>query len=134
MSTELEKQGYVYFCRAKRSGLIKIGWALDPAARVDSFRCGCPEELELVAAFRGGRDLEAAYHRVWRECRVRGEWFFPSVCLAFNMRLPEFACLPAEGDKQYGDTVARLQAGEQALGQPYLEPSVDSFSDLTWPA
>jgi hypothetical protein len=68
----------VYFVQGKTTGLVKVGYAKgDPQIRVDSFRVGCPEELEFLGSVHGGRDVEAAFHKVFAMWRVRGEWFWP---------------------------------------------------------
>lgn len=70
--------GYVYFIQAGKDGPVKIGWAKDPIKRMKELQCASAATLRLLAAERGGRDLEAAFHRVFAVVRIGGEWFAPS--------------------------------------------------------
>lgn len=66
----------VYFMRGQESGLIKIGTTrCRPELRMAGVQTGSNEQIELLWTVPGGRDLEAAYHRVFAGLRVRGEWF-----------------------------------------------------------
>ncbi len=68
----------VYFIQAGLFGLIKIGSATDPTARLAMFQTGCPEELRLIAAIPGGGVAERRLHKQFAHLRVRGEWFQPA--------------------------------------------------------
>ena len=70
---------HTYFIRATRSGLIKIGCASDPEARLRTLSTGSPEPLELLAVWRdGGRWAERQMHELFASFRSHGEWFHPS--------------------------------------------------------
>lgn len=66
-------QTQVYFVRAGQ--FIKIGFSCDVRARVDSFRIGCPYEIELLGTVLGGAKKEHEFHRRFRDLHYRGEWF-----------------------------------------------------------
>lgn len=66
----------VYFMRGQRSGLTKIGYtAGDPTCRLAYVQSNAKEPLELLGTTPGGASLEEAYHLVFADLRVRGEWF-----------------------------------------------------------
>ncbi len=65
----------VYFARAGQDGLVKIGYAIDVAARIRHLQCGLPFDLVVVREVEGSRRKETAFHRHFRHLRVRGEWF-----------------------------------------------------------
>lgn len=68
----------VYFIRAVRLGLIKIGIANDLAARIRALRTSSPDRLELLGVIPGGGKVhETELHRRFAEHRSHGEWFFP---------------------------------------------------------
>lgn len=67
--------GFVYFIQGKDRRLIKIGWSIDPKARLRQLECGSPEPLELVGALRGSPTDERRLHQQFALQRVRGEWF-----------------------------------------------------------
>jgi hypothetical protein len=52
---------------------IKIGKATNAAKRLAQLQTGYPAELRIWALVPG--DHEAAYHRAFKEHRVKGEWF-----------------------------------------------------------
>ncbi|WP_198042077.1 GIY-YIG nuclease family protein [Kitasatospora azatica] len=43
--------------------------------RLAALQCGSPSRLKLLATFAGGRELEAALHRLLAPRRLEGEWF-----------------------------------------------------------
>jgi len=67
--------GFVYFIQAGEGGPIKIGWAVDPRARLNELQVGCPEPLRLLMTLAGDGGLEAQLHRRFARIRPRGEWF-----------------------------------------------------------
>lgn len=71
-------ESWVYFIQAGDSGDIKIGLARDVAKRMSDIQNGCPHELRLLVAVPGDKDVELAFHREFRQWRVRREWFAPS--------------------------------------------------------
>lgn len=74
-----KEPAHTYFIRAERSGLIKIGCASDPVARLRGLATGSPEPLRLLAIWRdGGREAERQMHELFASFRSHGEWFYPS--------------------------------------------------------
>lgn len=71
----------IYFVGAEVTGLIKIGCASDPRARLRSLQTGSPDRLTLIATVRGGMDVERDLHRQFADARVHGEWFWQSEAL-----------------------------------------------------
>ncbi len=67
----------VYFVQVGASGPVKIGIARDPAARLANLQTAHHETLEMRAITVGGAEQEVAYHRLFAEHRLRGEWFNP---------------------------------------------------------
>jgi hypothetical protein len=63
----------VYFIKAGTA--IKIGRTTNLAARLRALATASAVPLELLAAVRGGRQLEARLHRQWQHFHLRGEWF-----------------------------------------------------------
>jgi hypothetical protein len=70
---------YVYFVRAATIGLIKIGSANDPRARLKDLSHSSPDRLELIGLYlcqnRGLIELEL--HKTFAAHRAHGEWFKP---------------------------------------------------------
>ena len=65
----------VYFIAADRSGLVKIGVAGDPAARLRQIAGMSPEPLRIAMVIDGGEAKEKEMHREFSEHRSHGEWF-----------------------------------------------------------
>lgn len=63
----------VYFVRA--NNLIKIGYAENIRTRLTQIAASFDGGLELVAMCDGGREVEAAFHSMFSDSRVEGEWF-----------------------------------------------------------
>jgi hypothetical protein len=80
--------GFVYFLQAGEAGPIKIGWALDPLARLNELQVGCPEPLRLLMTLTDEGGLEAQLHRRFARLRLRGEWFRAEQELACLLWLP----------------------------------------------
>lgn len=66
---------YVYFIRAGRMPMVKIGSALEPEKRLESLQIGNPQKLHLIGYSIGGKPLERQWHQDWKHRRIRGEWF-----------------------------------------------------------
>jgi hypothetical protein len=71
----------VYFIQGYDGGPIKIGRARDPRQRVRDLQIGSPVPLDLVCTIEGDERLESAFHKVFADDRLHGEWFAPSVGL-----------------------------------------------------
>lgn len=67
---------HTYLIEDAEAGLVKIGHAANPWARMSELQAGNPRELRIVALLPpGGETEERAMHRRFYEDRVRGEWF-----------------------------------------------------------
>ncbi len=72
---------YFLYCQ----GLVKIGTAVDVAARVQALRTSNggalephglnPSRAHLIGTTPGGRRAEMVLHQTFRRYRVEGEWF-----------------------------------------------------------
>lgn len=71
----------VYFARAVGGQLVKIGFSEDVARRMRNLALSFEDGIEVLATCDGGREVEAAYHRVLANWRHEGEWFHPNECL-----------------------------------------------------
>lgn len=66
---------YIYFARARKSGLIKIGRTGNIAARISAIALS-HGRMDLIAVMRTKeRHAEQAMHHLLAAVRVRGEWF-----------------------------------------------------------
>jgi hypothetical protein len=86
--------GFVYFIQAGDDGPIKIGWALDPTARLKELQVGCPEPLRLLMTIADDGELESQLHRRFASLRLRGEWFRAEQELAGLLWLPGLMAPP----------------------------------------
>lgn len=73
--------GHVYFIQGEGGGLIKIGWATNPAVRLKAMQMVCPVRLVMLLSFPGSGDTERALHKRFANLRAHGEWFEPSAAL-----------------------------------------------------
>ncbi len=64
---------YVYVVQVDR--YIKIGVAVDVAARLRLITAWVPFPVELLAVFPGGRLVEHGLHQRFATARHRGEWY-----------------------------------------------------------
>jgi hypothetical protein len=67
----------VYFIKAKRSGLIKIGKANNPISRLKTMQTGSADRLTLLGYIPGSHAEESALHKRFASLRQSGEWFKP---------------------------------------------------------
>lgn len=65
----------VYFVHAPETGLVKIGFAENPIARLGKMQVDSPSRLILLAIEHGGKAREAQLHEQFTDLRARGEWF-----------------------------------------------------------
>lgn len=72
------RQGYVY-CIGERAnsniGYVKIGYSVNPEARVGELQTGNPRVLYLLAKMPGTEADERALHARFAHKNVVGEWF-----------------------------------------------------------
>ena len=67
-------EGFIYVMEC--AGYYKIGWtASSPRKRLLGVQVGSPLQVELVGVVEGSQANEAEWHQVFRDKRVRGEWF-----------------------------------------------------------
>jgi hypothetical protein len=105
-SMEYCAEGWLYFIQQGGDGPIKIGRATNVRRRLSELRDGSPDELYLIAAIRGGADLERDVHAALRDYWIRGEWFEADAVLTYLAAelgfryevLEEYGYLVADGD------------------------------------
>lgn len=66
---------FVYFARAERSGLIKIGVSNNPTKRVSDLQVANGERLTAILVVPGSSHKGRQFHSRFKVCRERGEWF-----------------------------------------------------------
>ena len=98
------KDGYIYVVHCEGSTLYKIGIAYNSVEkRLKALQTGCPHKLTMTMAFRtlNPESAEHRVHELFKDCRVRGEWFdlnpqrFCDVILAINPMMVGY--VPPEG-------------------------------------
>ena len=72
---------YIYFLQGEFTGLIKIGFSSNPKRRLEVLSAGSSEPIRFLAVTRGDQDLENLLHQRFRDARVHGEWFLPTLKL-----------------------------------------------------
>ena len=65
----------VYFVTCREAGAVKIGFSVDPSARLPEIQWGCPLPLTLEAIVPGPIQEEKRFHRWFDDDRIVGEWF-----------------------------------------------------------
>jgi hypothetical protein len=65
----------VYFVTCREANAVKIGFSVEPRARLPEIQWGCPLPLTLEAIMPGDHQEEARLHRWFEEDRITGEWF-----------------------------------------------------------
>jgi hypothetical protein len=68
---------FTYFARCLTTGNIKIGRSREPNERMKQLQAATGNPHELLATLRGGEN-ESAYHSIFTEHRLYGEWFAPA--------------------------------------------------------
>lgn len=72
----MDRESLVYFIeQSDEDGSVKIGSGVDPHKRLRSLQVGNRAPLVLLGSVFGGAPLERLVHLVFREERLRGEWF-----------------------------------------------------------
>lgn len=72
----LTRKSYLVYFVQEGEGLIKIGKTVDIERRMSGIQTHCPNPIRLLAYMEGGtRGLEGKLHRLFKDKRVRGEWF-----------------------------------------------------------
>lgn len=68
--------GYVYFIRARRENLMKIGYSRShPDSRFRQLRTANATPLEAVGYMEGTLESEVQVHEIFRRSWSHGEWF-----------------------------------------------------------
>ena len=67
----------IYFLQSG-GGPIKIGFAVNIQARIDTLQLGNPEKLKLLKTVEGSVSGEKEIHRRFSKDKIRGEWFNPT--------------------------------------------------------
>lgn len=70
-----DAMGEVYFIQSGERSFVKIGWALDPPARLSQLQCGNPDTLRLLATIPGMLADELAWQVRFAHLSARNEWF-----------------------------------------------------------
>jgi hypothetical protein len=65
----------VYFVTCREANAVKIGFSVQPRARLPEIQWGCPLRLTLEAVMPGNHEEEARLHRWFADDRITGEWF-----------------------------------------------------------
>jgi predicted GIY-YIG superfamily endonuclease len=70
---------YIYFIQSGY-GAIKVGMAKNPEKRLANMQTSIPKSLRLLAAIplpdrKSARALERELHDLFKDERIRGEWF-----------------------------------------------------------
>lgn len=65
----------IYIIKIKDKDICKIGYSENPEKRLTSLQTANYEKLELVATFKGNKDLELHLHKKFGAYRLNGEWF-----------------------------------------------------------
>lgn len=71
------RNGWVYFVQGSDQGLIKIGHARRPSARLATLQSASPIELHIIAVEPGSRLREQKLHAQFGHLREHHEWFRP---------------------------------------------------------
>jgi len=81
----------VYFIKDEGSGHIKIGYTSGGVygvkQRLSSLQTSSPTKLEVLAVIQGSRKTEKYLHEQFKDIRVIGEWFKPTVKLMAQILL-----------------------------------------------
>lgn len=70
--------GHVYFFQGAETGLIKIGYSTDPERRLRDLTTMSPDQITVLATFRGAVSDERKLHKRFKKHRAHGEWFKPA--------------------------------------------------------
>lgn len=104
---------YVYFIQAGHGGPIKIGFSSTSVERrIIGNQVGCPQKIELLGVIEGDVSLEARFHKAFRSCALRGEWFNPHPhIMAFIAKIAQPLQQPTFDDEPHPLRRARLRLG-----------------------
>lgn len=66
---------YIYVVLAEEVGRFKVGWSVDPHARLGALRANSPTHLELIYVQRGTLSQERWIHSALQRYNHFREWF-----------------------------------------------------------
>jgi hypothetical protein len=69
----LARKGDLYFIRA--GSAVKIGHTINIVNRLGKMQADNHEELDCILLLRGRGHEEPQWHKQFRHCHIRGEWF-----------------------------------------------------------
>jgi hypothetical protein len=69
--------GFIYFIQGQCGGAIKIGYSKKPELRLKELQTGYPDTLRILLMVPGNETDEAAFHTMFADFRLKGEWFKP---------------------------------------------------------
>lgn len=72
---------FVYFAKARATGLIKIGSAVNVPKRLKELSTMSPDPLELLGVVPESQYTEETVHQMFAKSRDHGEWFMPTAGL-----------------------------------------------------
>lgn len=67
----------VYFIQSSE-GSIKIGYSQNIQKRLKSLQTNHSSSLQLLGIIKGDKQKEKEIHNLFKNSRIKGEWFFPS--------------------------------------------------------
>ena len=65
----------VYFIGQDETNFVKIGYSVDPKARLTGLQAANPNKLHMLGIIEGGYSNERMYHKRYAEHCMHGEWF-----------------------------------------------------------
>jgi hypothetical protein len=74
-SFEKNKFGYIYFIGVSLDSPVKIGFSLNPWARLKEVSTGNHEKLEVLLTFKASKKFESELHNAFSEFNIKNEWF-----------------------------------------------------------
>lgn len=94
---------FIYFVQPEGGGLIKIGRADDPEARLRGLQVGSPVKLKLCSFHEADTEMEMRLHFLFAAYREHGEWFRACPALAEIANAipdPSIEDAPIDGTRQ----------------------------------
>jgi hypothetical protein len=71
----LLREGYVYLIGTSFEHPVKIGFSVNPWARLKEITINHPEKLELLLTMKGDKTMESEIQNAIKNFRVKNEWF-----------------------------------------------------------
>jgi hypothetical protein len=78
---------FVYFIQGESGGAIKIGITQDIKKRIAGMQTGHPDTVIELAIIPGDTFMESYIHEMFKEYRLRGEWFKPSEAILVFIKM-----------------------------------------------